>query len=437
MPILAGFIVPHPPLIVAEIGRGQQNQVRKTIDSYRSVAQQIAKLKPETIIISSPHCELHRDKFHISTGTKASGSFADFAAPQVSFEQTYDTHITNELIGLCKKNNVPIATNDKSSAVLDHGTMLPLYFIKKVYPDFKLVRLGLSWTTMKTHFRFGQLVAQAVSSCGSNAVYVASGDLSHKLQPYGPYGFAKEGPVYDDLLIRTCEKGALSELAEFDEQLCANAAECGHRSFVILSGALSNMPVRSKVLSHETVTGVGYGVCTFYPIKPEDPYVALAQKAIRAFVTTGEKIPVPDDTPNELVDTRAAAFVSIHKHGSLRGCIGTILPTEPSLAQEIISNAISACSRDWRFDPVTPDELDDLEINVDVLTEPELIDSKDKLDVRRYGVIVTSAAKRGLLLPDLEGVDSVDQQISIAMQKGGIRQNEPMTLHRFEVVRHK
>ena len=138
-----------------------------------------------------------------------------------------------------------------------------------------------------------------------------------------------------------------------------------------------------------------------------------------------------------MISQKAGAFVSIHKNGDLRGCIGTILPTKSCVAEEIISNAVSASTRDPRFPPITADELDELEINVDVLCEPELITSTDMLDVKRYGVIVSQGYKRGLLLPDLEGVDTVEQQVQIAMMKGGITYDDDITLHRFEVIRHK
>ena len=134
---------------------------------------------------------------------------------------------------------------------------------------------------------------------------------------------------------------------------------------------------------------------------------------------------------------RAGAFVSIHEHGNLRGCIGTIMPVQDNVAKEIIHNAISASTRDPRFSPISPDELPWLEINVDVLGKPERIHSPKELDVKRYGVIVSHGRKRGLLLPDLEGVDTVEQQIEIARQKGGIREGEPYILERFEVIRHK
>lgn len=142
------------------------------------------------------------------------------------------------------------------------------------------------------------------------------------------------------------------------------------------------------------------------------------------------------DIDSELISKRAGAFVSIHKNGRLRGCIGTIEATRENLALEIIENAISACSRDPRFEPVKTDELRFLEINVDVLGETEKIDSREELDVKKYGVIVSCGNRRGLLLPDLEGVDTVDQQIEIALRKAGIEPQENYELSRFEVVRH-
>ena len=134
---------------------------------------------------------------------------------------------------------------------------------------------------------------------------------------------------------------------------------------------------------------------------------------------------------------KAGVFVSIHKNGQLRGCIGTILAVAKNIGEEIILNAISACSRDPRFDPVRADELAYLDISVDVLSIPEKIASKDDLDVKRYGVIVSQGNKKGLLLPDLEGIDDVDEQVSIAARKGRIDLQKPYQLERFEVFRHE
>ena len=144
----------------------------------------------------------------------------------------------------------------------------------------------------------------------------------------------------------------------------------------------------------------------------------------------------PDWVADELLNVKAGAFVSIHKFGALRGCIGTIAPTQENLAQEIIQNAVSAVSKDPRFEPVDESELKWLDINVDVLGEPEKIKSEAELDVKKYGVIVQSGYKRGLLLPDLDGVDTVEEQVAIARRKGGIAPGEKVDMFRFQVVRH-
>lgn len=170
----------------------------------------------------------------------------------------------------------------------------------------------------------------------------------------------------------------------------------------------------------------------------EDAYVALARKSLTAYITRKEVIDVPGDVPEEMKNTRAGAFVSLHKDGKLRGCIGTILPIQDNLAEEIIGNAISASTRDNRFFPVRLDEIPYLEISVDVLSEPEPIASEAELDTKRYGVIVTKGRKRGLLLPNLEGIDRIEDQVRIAKQKAGIDpEDTDVSLERFEVVRHE
>ena len=461
MSLLAAFMVPHPPMIVPAVGRGSEAEVEETTRAYEKAAAEIAALEPETIIITSPHSIMYSDYFHISPGKGASGSFARFRAPEVRFEESYDRELRDMICVLAEKQGLPAGTLGERDRQLDHGTMVPLWFIRRAYAgDFKILRIGLSGLPLTDHYKLGQIIRDAVNKTGRRTVIVASGDLSHKLQDYGPYGYAPEGPVYDRRIMDVCSRAAFGELFDFDENFCEKAAECGHRSFVIMAGAFDGTAVEAKQLSHQDVTGVGYGICTFYPKGPDegrqflelrlkqakermeakrqqsDAYVRLARKSLESYVLHRKTIPVPADLPGEMLYTRAGAFVSIHEHGKLRGCIGTILPTRDSVADEIIRNAISAATRDPRFDPVTPDELPWLEINVDVLGEPEDILSKEALDVRRYGVIVSSGVKRGLLLPDLDGVDTVDQQISIAMQKGGIRPGENIRLQRFEVVRH-
>lgn len=460
MSVLAAYMVPHPPMIVPQIGKGSEKQVAETIRAYQEVAAEIEKIRPETVIISSPHATLYADYFHISPGKTADGDFGRFGAPQVSFREQYDTELTKKICDLAKQKGFPAGTLGERDRQLDHGTMVPLYFLEQRYKNFRLVRIGLSGLSLADHYAFGQIIREAVGETGRNVVYIASGDLSHKLQEYGPYGFAPEGPEYDSRIMDVCGRGAFGELLDFEESFCDRAAECGHRSFVIMAGVLDGLAVEARRLSHEDVTGVGYGICAFRPgdaseerrflekwrarqaeamkirRRKEDAYVRLARETVEQYVRFREKPAVPEGLPAEMTERRAGVFVSIHKEGRLRGCIGTILPVRGCIAEEITDNAVSAATRDPRFDPIRPEELDKLEINVDVLTEPERIDSKDQLDVKRYGVIVSSGNRRGLLLPDLDGVDTVDEQVSIAMRKGGISPRDRITLERFEVVRH-
>ncbi len=460
MPILAAYMVPHPPMIVPAVGRGSEAQVEETARAYREVAEEIARLRPDTIILTSPHAVLYADYFHISPGKGAKGSFSEFGAPQVRFDEEYDTELTAQICRLAEERGFPAGPLGERQKRLDHGTMVPLWFIRNAGAGGKLVRIGLSGLPLTDHYALGQIVRKAVEATGRRAVFVASGDLSHKLQDYGPYGFAAEGPVYDERIMRVCGEAAFGELFDFDEAFCEKAAECGHRSFVIMAGALDGTAVEARALSHQDVTGVGYGICAFYPKGPDgsrhfldrflreqeeelkarrgrsDAYVQLARQTVESYIREGRVPDLPDGLPAEMLQDRAGAFVSIHEHGRLRGCIGTFLPTTGSIAEEIRQNAVSASTEDPRFAPIREDELKYLEISVDILSGPEDIASAEELDVKRYGVIVRSGGRRGLLLPDLDGVDTVEQQIDIAMRKGGIRPGEPVKLQRFEVVRH-
>jgi AmmeMemoRadiSam system protein A len=171
--------------------------------------------------------------------------------------------------------------------------------------------------------------------------------------------------------------------------------------------------------------------------KESTPHARLARAAIEEWVRRGRKID-PSELGKEVsgIRGRAGAFVSLKKKGELRGCIGTFMPVRESLAQEIVENAISAATRDPRFPPVREDELEDLDISVDVLSEPEPVPDESYLDPKVYGVIVKRGSRVGLLLPDLEGVDTVEEQLRIAKAKAGIYPDEPVEIYRFTVERH-
>lgn len=461
MSMLGAIITPHPPVLLPEVGGGREREIAATDRAMRTAAETVAAWQPDVIIVSSPHTILYRDYFHIAPGDGAVGDMGRFGAPEVRIQASYDTLLREEIIRRAEAEGLHAGTLGQRDPELDHGVLIPLYYLRKAGVRCPIVRMGLSGFSPLDHYRFGKCVQDAVNALGRRAVFLASGDLSHKLKADGPYGYAPEGPQFDDAVTRTMASGDFLEFLTIDPALCERAAECGLRSFQVMAGALDGLAVEPQLLSHEGTFGVGYAIALF-PVTgrddsrcyekdyllakndrlatrkaSEDPWVKLARRSLETYVKTGQRLTsLPEDLPAEMTTQQAGAFVSLHKNGQLRGCIGTIAPTCDNLAWEIVQNAVSACSRDPRFSPVRPDELDELEYSVDVLGAPEPVDSPAALDPKTYGVIVSCGGRRGLLLPDLDGVDSVEAQLSIALQKGGIRENEPYKIERFKVVRH-
>lgn len=461
MSMLGAIITPHPPVLLPEVGGGREREIAATDRAMRTAAETVAAWQPDVIIVSSPHTILYRDYFHIAPGDGAVGDMGRFGAPEVRIHASYDTLLREEIIRRAEAEGLHAGTLGQRDPELDHGVLIPLYYLRKAGVRCPIVRMGLSGFSPLDHYRLGKCVQDAVNALGRRAVFLASGDLSHKLKADGPYGYVPEGPQFDDAVTRTMASGDFLEFLTIDPALCERAAECGLRSFQVMAGALDGLIVESQLLSHEGTFGVGYAIALF-PVTghddsrcyekdyllakndrlatrkaSEDPWVKLARRSLETYVKTGQRLTsLPEDLPAEMTTQQAGAFVSLHKNGQLRGCIGTIAPTCENLAWEIVQNAISACSRDPRFSPVRPNELDELEYSVDVLGAPEPVDSPAALDPKTYGVIVSCGGRRGLLLPDLDGVDSVEAQLSIALQKGGIRENEPYKIERFKVVRH-
>ena len=461
MSVTGAVMVPHPPLIIPDVGKGQEKKIQATIDAYHRAAEKLASWKPETVVVLSPHTVMYADYFHISPGKGAKGSFGNFRAPQVKIEAEYDTEFVRVLCQEAEAREVPAGTLGERDRHLDHGTMIPLWFLNQYYKDYQVVRIGLSGLPFSRHYMLGQCIQKTAELCGRKTAVIGSGDLSHRLKEDGPYGFREEGPEYDKRIMEVMGKARFDRLFDFSEEFCEKAAECGHRSFVILAGTLDRREVEAEELSHEGTFGVGYGICT-YEVKEtglkrdflrqyeervkaeaksrreeEDAYVRLARQTVEAWVGSRKRTAVPRGLPEEMYQNRAGVFVSLKEEGKLRGCIGTIGPVQGSIAEEIVENAISASTKDPRFHPVEPEELEKLVYSVDVLGEPEEISSIKDLDVKRYGVIVTRGRKRGLLLPNLEGVDTEEEQIAIAKRKAGIREEEEdVRLERFEVVRH-
>ena len=268
MAILGGIMVPHPPLLLPEVGRGGEKEISATAGAYEEAAQFAADLGADTLILSSPHAVMYQDWFHVSPGEGAVGTMSRFGAPQVEIRVSYDVALVAEICQVAAERGIPAGTLGERDASLDHGSMVPLYFLRKYLPKIKLVRIGLSGEPLKTHFALGQAVRDAAKRLGRRIVWIGSGDLSHKLQASGPYGFVPEGPVYDERIMDVMGRADFDALLHFPEDLLDKAAECGHRSFCMMGGALSGLPLTTRRLHHEDKTGVGYGICT-YKVEPD------------------------------------------------------------------------------------------------------------------------------------------------------------------------
>lgn len=466
--ITGTFISPHPPVLVPEVGKGDEKKAGATLSAIKKAAKEIGRQKPSTIILTTPHGPVFQDFIHINFRHPLSGSLKRFGAPEVKLQFENNLHLASDIITIANTEGIPcgglddsLVTKYKITDELDHGALVPLYFISKEYQDFKLIHISIAGLPFKELYRFGSCISRAVEKSDEKVVFIASGDMSHKLTPEGPYGFNESGPEFDRQLIDALKKPDAEKLLQFEESYLEEAGECGLRSFIMMFGALDGYEISPSVYSYEGPFGVGYAVAAFQPGKQlmeeslldrldrtdmeklnevrnqEDPFVALARKSLEIYVADGITIEMPEVLPPEMANKKAGVFVSIKKAGQLRGCIGTIAPTRRNLAEEIIHNAISAGTEDPRFNQVEEEELDTLVYSVDVLGEPESIRSLSELDVKRYGVIVKAGRRSGLLLPDLEGVETPQKQVEIALQKAGIRKDETYTMERFEVIRHR
>lgn len=261
---LKAYFVPHPPLIINAIGRGEERGIQKTIDAYHDIAKEIADFAPETIIFISPHASTYQDYFHIANSKICSGNFAQFNAPQISFTLENDLSFVKALSDKCDINNFPAGVQGFQNGKLDHAILIPIYFIKQYLEKFKIVCLSFSYLDNLLHRKYGHIIQEIIrSKSDKKYVVIASGDLSHYLLESGPYGFKKEGPIFDQAMIDIFASGILKRLFVMDEKLIQKAGECGYRSALILAGILDNLPLVSKVHSYQATFGVGYAIASF------------------------------------------------------------------------------------------------------------------------------------------------------------------------------
>ena len=454
--------------MVPEVGREAIGDVRNSIDAMAELTERVIASGAETVILISPHAQLEPDAFVAYAGPQLYADFSNFRAPTATVHAELDEELLKEIARAAAEQKFEVA---RIRGDLDHGTAVPLYFLQRHGWHGRVVALGYSFLSNEDHLRFGNCIRAAVNKVGRPVAFIASGDLSHRLKPDAPAGYNPQAHLFDEEVVDAIRSNSTSRIVTIDQELRRLAGECGYRSMLVAIGVAQELESRCEVISYEAPFGVGYMVAQLLAagsagILPAQPRLvgvqsvppasaggstneidaraetgaelpALARQTIEAFVKDGKLLPAPENL-SELLQQRAACFVSIKtREGDLRGCIGTIEPEKDTLAEEMIANAISAATRDPRFPPVRADELPNLKYSVDVLSQPELVRLED-LDPNFYGIIVEDqdGVRRGLLLPNLEGIDTAAKQVEIASRKAGIGPGTEVKLWRFRAERY-
>lgn len=271
MGVVAAYAVPHPPLIVPAVGRGDERGIQDTVDAFNQVAREIVEERPDLMVVTSPHAPCFRDAFHVTTDERLYGDMSRFRAPQERLEADCDVAFSRGLVNRLVEAGVPAVGSERYRDAMDHATYVALYFVREAWHaaggegdlPCPIARIGLSGFSYETHRVVGRLIAEETQSSGKRVVFIGSGDLSHKLKHDGPYGFAPEGPQFDATIGEIFSSGDLERLFEFDPAFADAAAECGLRSFQMMAAAIDGLGFSAELLSLEGPFGVGYGVAAF------------------------------------------------------------------------------------------------------------------------------------------------------------------------------
>lgn len=452
-PLKFASLVPHPPLLIQGIGDEEKKEAQATHQAYQQFAARLVETNPSTVVVITPHGPLFADAYTILAEETLRGDFTPFGSV-VAMTWPADQDYIGRAEELAAQRDLPLVpinsrqlASHQHGPELDHGTMLPLWYLKQAGWHGKVVCIRIGGLAPEQCYEIGKILGQAGGD--TDFALVASGDLSHCLTEDAPSPYNPAGIEFDQLIVDALAQQDYLAALTITPELRQRAAECGWRPLVTLLGALDGRSTSSQVLSYQGPFGVGYLVATFDPgplgsgerlqfprARPRDasPHVRLARQAIRHYLETGQPMKPEVQPP---LDKAAGAFVSLKLDDQLRGCIGTIHPEQDNLAEEIATNAVSAAGQDPRFEPVTLQALDQLIISVDVLSHPEPASFED-LDPAKLGLIAQWQGRSGLLLPDLPGVDSAQEQLKIVCAKAGIpwSKAQEAQLHTFSVERY-
>lgn len=425
-------VVPHPPILVPDVGKGREREAAVTLEGFRSLARELEGDEPEVLVVLSPHAPRRRG-FTILAGPRYLGNLGTFGAPRISLEYTGASEWSwmHDLLS----GRLPVSVLQSEEVPLDHGALVPLAMLQPSLRSSRLILANPSGLTHQDALQAGRLLRQFPP--GGRWALVASGDLSHRLAADGPYGLHPDGAVFDRAVCEALKTATPAPVQALSEQIIDNAGQCGLQSLMIFLGLTGGDPV--ALHSYEAPFGVGYATASWrnLPIP-----VFLARENLKMLLSTDRAMDVTDARKrfagNLLWGKSRGCFVTLKtRQGRLRGCIGTLSPVTPSLGEEILRNSVLAARGDPRFPPVVKEEWGSLSVSVDVLGPLERVETEAALDPVKWGVVVVRGDRKGVLLPDLPGVDTVARQVAIAREKAGIAAGLECQLFRFAVMRYQ
>ena len=432
-------LLPHAPVLVPLVGGARSEEVAPTVAAMRRVAAACVQVRPDALVLVSPHSPRRRGAFGWWDGARLQGCLAQFRASRAAVDLAVDLDLRAAITAAAKLRGLAAWPIPPDS--LDHGAVVPLWFLAEAGWDGRTVILSLNFPGEGGGAELGEAIAASAAHLGKRVAVIASGDMSHRLQPGAPAGYHPQAHLSDEGFLNSLRHAKPTSLLELDPELLELAAEDAVDSTVVALAAAGWRADGREVLSYEAPFGVGYGVAVLFAEtrrpEPAGCLPAIARRSVEAALNgeTTTTSDVPERDP--LSQHRAGVFVTLHTlKGDLRGCVGTIEPRRANVVAETWHNARSAAFHDRRFKPVKARELPQLVFEVSLLEPAEDVASTADLDPRQYGVIVSgSGDRRGLLLPNIEGIDTVEQQLEIARRKAGLGAHETVRLQRFRISR--
>lgn len=448
MSVTCAALMCHAPIVIPKIAGERAGDCARTTAAMAEVAQRLCAHEPDVLVLISPHAPRDPRRFGLVRAAWLEGDFGRFGVPEVALRMRGAPEAAAAVAEAAGRRD--LSTWSPSGTALDHGALVPMHFLNEAGYTGKILLVALPYPDTGLEPAMGHAIADAARALGQRFVVLASGDMSHRLQPGAPSGFHPQAKRFDQLFVQLMERGELGEAVRLPPELRELAAEDVVDSCTVAAAAVGFDSTGHRVLSYEGPFGVGYCEAVLHDgeaarasaarttaratdQRPPRELLEVARNAIDACLH-GRRCVVPRlPAP---YDRSRGVFVTLRdSEGGLRGCIGHLEPHHDTLAEEIASCAVATALHDTRFARVEADELDDLRIELSLLSPAEPVRSLAELDPARYGVIVSRGVRRGVLLPEVEGVTSAEQQVRIAARKAGLELDDHVDLERFEVIK--